>query len=167
VAELEAPKLSHVRTALVAGGLLVGPHALCLLGVGGGLGIGGYALHRWCSHSSENFGIPLRKLSVIPANRVEFTGERAILAEKRLLAAEPRFNQVIEQKAKDAEGEPIKVVFFEAEGDKKVSVVFCKNGALCPCSKPELFEVGHRSSLAEPEAFAGQHGVLEALYFGK
>jgi hypothetical protein len=123
-------------------------------------------LHSWCSHSSSDLGIPLKRLSDIPENREEFSGVKASLAAQRLLQAEPRFNQVIARKAAESEGEPIQVVFLESGEDKRISVVFCKNGA-CPCSQPELYEVGSRSSLGAKEAFPGQHGVIEALYFGR
>jgi hypothetical protein len=115
----------------------------------------------------SDLGISLKRLSDIPEERTEFSVERAALAEQRLLSAEPRFREVIERKAAESEGEPIKVVFFENGEDKRVSVVFCKNGTLCPCSKPELYDVGHKSSLAGTEEFPGQHQIIEALYFGK
>jgi hypothetical protein len=115
----------------------------------------------------RDIGIPLKRLSDIPEERTEFSGERAVLAEQRLLSVEPRFREVIERKATESEGEPIKVVFFESGEDKRISVVFCKNGTLCPCSEPELYDVGHMSSLAGTEEFPGQHQIIEALYFGK
>lgn len=155
-----------IQRVALAAGLALGPHALCLLGLGS-LGGGGYLLHNWCSHSVRDLGIPLKKLSDIPEERTEFSVDRAILAEKLLLSAELRFREVIERKAAESEGEPIKVVFFESGEDKRVSVVFCKNGTLCPCSKPELYDVGHKSSLAGTEEFPGQHQIIEALYFGK
>lgn len=164
---LAAPRRSILGGIAVAGGITLAPHLLCLAGLGG-FGVGTYAVHNWwCAHSSQDLGIPLEKLPVIPEERIEFSGSGALLAEERLLAAEPRFREILALKQKEAEGEPIKVVFLEDQTDKSVSVVFCKNGGLCPCSEPELYDVGHKSNLANKEEYPGQHAVLEALYFEK
>ena len=157
---------SWLQKATLATGLAIGPHSVCLLGVGGVSG-GGYLLHSWCSHSTRDLGIPLKRLSDIPENHEEFSRVKASLAAQRLLEAEPRFHQVIARKASESKGQPIQVIFLESGEDKRILVVFCKNGALCPCSKPELYEVGTRSSLGATESFPGQHGVIEALYFGR
>ncbi len=164
---LKAPAQATRRALLVGGGLLLGPHALCLLGIGGGVGLGGFAVHRWCSHSTENLGIILPKLPEVPAQRIEFSAARAALAKERLWQAEPRLQQVLDKKAEESPGEEIKVVFLEGLPNRELVVVICKDGALCPCSKPESFSLGHRNKLAQEEDFPGQRAIIEALYTGR
>lgn len=164
---LKAPPRTTRRALLVGGGLLLGPHAMCLLGISGGVGIGSVALHRWCSHPDENLGITLPKLPEVPADRIEFSAARSALAKKRLWEAEPRFQKILDKKAKESPGEDIKVVFLEGLPNRELVVVICKDGALCPCSKPESFSLGHRNKLSQEEDFPGQRAIIEALYTGR
>ncbi len=156
-------KKNLFRSIALAGGLAIAPHTLCILGVTGVLSsVVGYKI---CSdHSSTDFDIPLKKLPKLPEDFNEFPTAKSELVGKLLLQVEPKFQDVIDFKQAESKDEPIKIVFLEDKIDGKVSVVFCKNGGLCPCSKPELYEIGFKDRRSETESFKGQNKILSELY---
>ena len=157
---------SWYKAAALSGALALGPHALCVIGLGG-LGIGGYSIHQLCWHhesaADSSRGIEIRRLPEIPLEYKKFSEERAAVAREALIAAEPRFAEVIEAKRLEAAGKPIQVVFIESE-ENKALVVICKEGAMCPCSKPQAYDMGARDDIIGSEQFPGQRAVLKALY---
>jgi hypothetical protein len=156
-----------LRGALLTSTLVLGPHAACLLGLGG-LTVGGVALTRWCGHNAgeadSSHGVELRRLPEVPTEYRQFPEERADEARAVLLAIEPKFQSIIDAKQKESPTEPIKVVFLEAGDNEHVSVVICKNGGLCPCSVPQVYELGQRADIGNPESYRGQHELLHVLY---
>ena len=164
-----APSRGSVwRKVALVGGLALGPHALCILGGGAAaLGLGGATFHLWCgeqgSDADSSRGVSIKRLDAVPSTFTEFSPERSARAAEALLAAEPRFKEIIAAKSQAVGGAPIKTVFLEND-EKCVSVVFCLNGTLCPCSVPQVYELGKREDIAEKERFPGQIKVLRALY---
>ena len=155
------------KIALVSG-LALGPHALCILGGGAAaLGLGGVSFHLWCGEqgtdADSSRGVSIKRLDAVPEKYTQFSAERAALAAEALLAAEPRFKEIIAAKSVAVGGAPIQTVFLE-DAQKCVSVVFCLNGALCPCSVPQVYELGTKEDVALQEKFPGQMKVLQALY---
>lgn len=151
---------------LVAGGIAVAPHALCLLGLGT-LGIGGYfGIDALCSHADPKPSneIKLTRLPKVPGNYKEFSDAAAAQAAARLLDAQPGFHEVIAAKSQEANGATIQIVFLEEDESGRAVVGFCKDGLVCPCSKPQFFELGHKDELFGTEKFPGHHHVLRALY---
>lgn len=153
--------------AFVLGGVVtIGPHALCALGLGTLASIGGYSIHQFCGdHDREadsSRGIEIRRLEKVPAHYTKFSELRSAEAREALIAAEPRFAEIIEAKRIEAEGKVIQVVFIES--DDQAQVVICKEGAMCPCSKPQIYDVGSREDVIGIEKFPGQRKVLNALY---
>lgn len=160
-----APKGSSLRRLAAIGGLLMAPHALCVLGGVGALG-SGLSYLRWCHHSTEAIlsSVSLPQIPKLPENLQEFPAEVSQLAARTLFEIEPRFHAVLARKQEQAGTEPVLIVFLEDNDTGRVSVVFCKNGSLCPCSEPALYEVGDKRSLLQPERYRGQHELLRLLY---
>lgn len=154
------------KAAVLGGAIAFGPHALCVLGLGGLVGVGGFSIHQLCGHrdsqADSSRGIEIRRLDKVPDDYVKFPELRAAVACEALIAAEPRFAEVIEAKRIEAEGKSIQIVFIES--DDKVQVVICKEGAMCPCSKPQAYDMGSREDIIGAEKFPGQRNVLNALY---
>lgn len=157
---------SKSKALLVSGAIAVAPHALCILGLGGLVGVGGFSVHQLCGHhdrdADSSRGIEIRRLEKVPSDYTQFPELRAAIAREALIAAEPRFAEIIEAKRAESEGKPIQVVFLES--GENVHVVVCKEGALCPCSKPQVYDIGTRNDIAGEEKFRGQHAVLRSLY---
>lgn len=157
---------SWYKAAALVGAVAFGPHALCLLGLTGLAGVGGYSIHQLCGHrdteADSSRGIEIRRLEKVPVHYDKFPELRSAIAREALIQAEPRFAEVIEAKRIEAEGKSIQVVFIES--DEKVQVVICKEGAMCPCSKPQAYDMGSREDIIGPEKFPGQRNVLNALY---
>ncbi len=151
---------------LIAGGVAVAPHALCLLGLGT-LGVGSYfGIDALCSHADPkpSSEIKLTRLPKVPENYKEFTDAAAAQAAARLLDAQPGFHEVIAAKSQEANGATIQIVFLEEDASGRAVVGFCKDGLVCPCSKPQFFDLGHKDELFGTEKFPGHHHVLRALY---
>lgn len=157
---------SWLKAMALGSAIALGPHTLCVLGLGGLVGVGGFSIHQLCGHresaADSSRGISIRRLEKLPEDYVKFPELRAAVAREALIAAEPRFAEVIEAKRLEAKGKSIQVVFLES--DEKVQVVICKEGALCPCSMPQVYDMGSREDIIGPEKFSGQRNVLRALY---
>ena len=155
----------RLKKLAVVGGIAMSPHILCLLG-GGGLVGGGFAVLNWCAHhsSEQKTSVALTRMPKIPDDCADFSEARSRQAATCLITAEPGFLRIIASKQREADRKEIKLAFLENSEDGRVAVVVCKEESLCPCSKPEAFEVGHKVDLAAPERFQGQHAILKALY---
>jgi hypothetical protein len=144
------------------------PHAACALGLLGGsaaLAGGGVALFNWCWHSevTTSIPVPLAKLPNLPENYEEFSPAVQAQASEALLAWQPVFYEILEKKGLESPGEPIKTAFLLDKDTQDILVVCCKNGALCPCSKPEAYRVGKMADLEADEAWRGQTEVLKRI----
>ncbi len=156
----------RARALLLAGGLASAPHIPCLLGVGG-VGISGYLGYRSvCGHADPNplEDVTLRRLDSVPQQFEEFSSAAAAQAATRLLDAQPGLYEVMAAKREEAAGATIQVVVVENQQDGCVVVGICKDGMLCPCSRPQFFDAGRFEDLRKPETYPGQHLILNALY---
>jgi hypothetical protein len=158
---------------MAAGGVaaaLVGPHALCILGLAGVSTMGALGLSKFCGHgeseADSSHGVELRRVETMPDTFTEFSEQRNHVAQQVLFESEPRFKEIFDAKQKEAGEEPVKVVFLKLEDDA-VHVVLCKNGAFCPCSKPQVYEIGSKFDVLQPEKYKGHHQILKALYDGQ
>lgn len=154
------------RGLLATGGALALLHLPCGAGwLFGALGLGGAAA-LWCGHQSaesrEDFGVSLARLAKVPNEKVVFDSERNTAAAELLLKVQPQFREVQAAKERDANGAPVQTVFLK-DSNERISVVVCLNGALCPCSEPQIYEVGTLSDLQRPERWQGQHEILKVL----
>ena len=165
-----APKglSSSLRRIATIGSIAIAPHVLCLLGGAGVIG-GSFSFLNWCQHNSQEStlnDVRLGRQPKLPENFIDFPPQVSAQATLKLFEIEPRFHKVLAEKQREAGEVLVRVVFLEDTGSGTVSVVLCKNGSLCPCSKPALYEVGSRVSLTQPEQFQGQHDLLRVLYNG-
>ena len=151
---------------LLAGGLVSAPHIPCLLGLAG-VGITGYVGYRsTCGHADPKprEEVTLRRLEAVPGQYEEFSSAAAAQAAARVLDAQPGLHDVMAAKREEAAGADIQVVVVENQADGCIVVGICKDGMLCPCSRPQFFDAGRFEDLRNPEAYPGQHLILNALY---
>ena len=159
---------SFLRNLAVIGGLSLTPHAFCILAGLGLASLGGYSIQSFCGHaekpSERSFDIEINRLPTIPRNYKHFPETTSIGAREILLEAQPKFKEIIAAKQLESPESEIQVTFIETP-DLGACVVICKDGALCPCSLPQIYELGKSPSVSvSKELYAGQKKILQALY---
>lgn len=163
-------KAKFFSALAVTGAVVVGPHAICILGA---LGLGGAASWfglKLCSSATcppDSVGtdpgdkIPLQRLATVPTEYSELpkdTEERVVAA---LLDKVPVFHDVLlyKQRQPGGEGEVQFVAVIDKDGNLIAGL--CREGMMCPCSHPEFFVVGNVNSFdAKGETFSGQKEIL-------
>lgn len=158
---------SVLGSLAIAAGLTVAPHVACILGAAGVVG-GGYSLYSWCRHgAAEPVTLPnLPRLAAVPSNYREFRPEESAQAAEILVRNHPEFRSVVAFKQAESPGQKVGLTFLEDRESGVVSVIVCREGALCPCEKPQLFAVGHREAAYRCGDSEGSQAVIAALYAG-
>jgi hypothetical protein len=144
----EGESKSSNKKILASGGLLAAglglPHIPCLvLSASSLLGVGAYVYKCSDHNTSDSKAIEvvesdlgLRRLHAVP-NHIDEPNDAEYL--KSLLAEKPGFQQIIDLKQASEPGSKIEVDFIRGE-DGKLYAVVCKDGKLCPCSDPLVYE---------------------------
>lgn len=151
----------------VTGGIIAGPHAVCVLASLTGVGAVSFlGYSRWCGHGDirSSKEVALQQLPRVPERYEDFSDVASAQAVARILDAQPGLHDVLAAKKAESDGAEIQIVFVEDKDSNGVVVGFCKEGMLCPCSRPQFYNVGSFGDLEKPEAFPNQHDVLKVLY---
>lgn len=169
LAQASGPARRSVLSGLaLAASIAAAPHVACFVGAVGALG-GGYSIYSWCKHSAGQPGeVPnLPRLGAVPPNYREFRPEESAAAAEILVRKHPEFRSVVAFKQAESPGEKVGLTFLEDRDSGLVCVIVCKEGALCPCEKPQLFAVGHRDAARNIEGEPSEsQAIMAALYSG-
>lgn len=162
---------SRLFSSLAVAGALIAPHSLCILGA---VGLGGAASWfgiKLCSGSTcppDSVGVdadpgdklPLARLVTIPKT---YTMIDEALQDKIVAALFdklPLFYEVLSYKQNQADGEGEVQFVTVLDSDGNLIAGLCREGMMCPCSKPEFFVVGNISADDQQESFPGQNEIL-------